>query len=95
MATFKFLDKERDIKFSFADVLKIQKMPDVDASDPQAGVNRTLEILVMGLRRGDPGITADSVADLVDMETFPQLIETVNAAIGRTKIETPDPTVGV
>jgi hypothetical protein len=88
---FPFLDGEHDIKFSFADVRKIQEMPEPDTEDPQAGAKRTIEVLVLGLKRSDPEITAEKVADIVDMETFPELLEAVNAAIGRRKIESPNP----
>jgi hypothetical protein len=91
---FRFLDRERDIKFSFRDVREIQSWPDVDLSDPLSGIKQLSKTLALGLRRDDAEITEEKIADILDMETLPALFEAVSAAIGNRKALSPNPSAG-
>jgi hypothetical protein len=90
---FTFIDgKERDIKFSFADVLKLQKEEFPGDEPAEEAAMRTCRWIAIGLQRSEPGITPEQVADLIEVETFKELRQALDAALGRRKTEEPRPT---
>lgn len=85
---FKFLDRERELKYTFRDLLKLREKygsSDFDLNDIPG-------LVAQGLRRDDPEITPERVAEIVDMETFGELCSAVRQATGFGREESPRPT---
>lgn len=85
---FKFLDRERELKYTFGDIRRLREK--YSAAD--IGIDTIPDIVALGLRRDDPQITPEQVAEIVDMETFTELCYAVNHATGLGKPAAARPT---
>jgi len=80
-----FLDRERELKYTFKDVLHLRER----YSKREFDLTDLTYIVKLGLRRDDPNITEKEIAEIIDMETCGELIEAIRRATGLARIERP------
>lgn len=76
------LDKERTLKYTFADILEIRKK----YAEKDLSLEQLAEIILVGLKRDDPKLALQKLCESIDMERFPELMSAVRTASGKSVV---------
>lgn len=77
MQRFRFLDRERELAYSLASIKRIQERY---KDGRQFSIDEIPALVLEGLKREDPNITAEDVAEIIDIETLGELCTAIHKA---------------